>query len=192
MGKLKIYTKKGDQGETSLVGGQRVGKDVERIELYGDVDELNSHIGLLVAQVSHQIDLESEVSDLEWLQSQIFCLGSFLASEPDDRQKYKLPKPSEKLVEFLETRIDTMGGQLDDLKNFILPGGSLASAQTHICRTVCRRCERKVVRFKKQSRDPFLEEGLMFLNRLSDYFFVLGRYLNMKTGGKEKLWTPSN
>lgn len=188
MSKFKIYTKTGDQGETSLVGGQRVAKDVERIELYGDVDELNSHIGLLVAEIAGTSSLKTEVSDLEWLQSQIFCLGSFLASEPEDREKYKLPRPSEDLIQVLEARIDSMGDELNELKNFILPGGSRSSAQTHICRTVCRRCERKVVRFKKQSSDPFLEQALMFLNRLSDYFFVLGRFVNKKTGGEEKIW----
>jgi cob(I)alamin adenosyltransferase len=188
MSKFKIYTKTGDQGETSLVGGQRVAKDVERIELYGDVDELNSHIGLLVAEIGQSISLKKEVADLEWLQSQIFCTGSFLASEPEDREKFKLPKPSSKLIELLESRIDSMGEELSDLKNFILPGGSRSSAQAHICRTVCRRCERKVVRFKKQSSDAFLQEALMFLNRLSDYFFVLGRFVNKKTGGEEKIW----
>ena len=188
MSKFKIYTKTGDQGETSLVGGQRVAKDFERIELYGDVDELNSHIGLLVAVVNQSSVLKNEIVDLEWLQSQIFCTGSFLASEPEDREKFKLPRPSSELIQFLEKRVDSMGEELSDLKNFILPGGSLSSAQAHICRTVCRRCERKVVRFKKQSSDPFLEEALMFLNRLSDYFFVLGRFLNMKTGGEEKIW----
>lgn len=188
MNKFKIYTKTGDQGETSLVGGQRVGKDVERIELYGDVDELNSHIGLLVAQICAQTSLQQQIEELEWFQSQLFCLGSFLASEPEDREKYKLPRPSTQLIEKLESRIDDMSAELNELKNFILPGGGLASAQTHVCRTVCRRCERKVVRFKRLSRDPFMEEALMFLNRLSDYFFVLGRFLNKKSGAEEKIW----
>lgn len=188
MSKFKIYTKTGDQGETSLVGGQRVRKDVERIELYGDLDELNAHIGLLAAEIENNPLFKTEAADLEWLQSQIFCFGSLLASEPQDREKFNLPKASPKLISTLEAQMDTMSDQLPELKNFILPGGSQASALGHLCRTICRRCERKVVRFQKSSEDPCLEEALMFLNRLSDYFFVLSRFLNKKLDAKEKIW----
>lgn len=185
MRKFKVYTKTGDQGETSLVGGQRVSKSVERIDLYGEVDELNSFIGLLIASLAPKYP---ERGDLLFIQGQIFRLGSNLACTPEDRSKFKLPQLDHSIVALLEEKIDQMNEGLPELKNFILPGGSLSSGYGHVCRTIARRVERKVVHFKTIEEDQFLEEALIFVNRLSDYFFILSRYLNKLDGGEEHIW----
>lgn len=185
MSKFKIYTKTGDQGETSLVGGQRVSKATQRIDLYGEVDELNSCLGMLVSLIPTYKEIKR---DLLFIQGQIFRLGSQLASTVDDREKFNLPSLDKSIIAFLEEKIDEMNDQLPQLRNFILPGGSLSSAQAHICRTVARRVERGIVHFKSMENDPVLDEALMFMNRLSDYIFILGRYLNQKDGGEENIW----
>lgn len=185
MSKFKIYTKTGDQGETSLVGGQRVSKAMERIDLYGEVDELNACLGVLVTLLKNH---PQQKGDLLFIQGQIFRLGSQLASTPEDRDKFKLPQLDKSLIAFLEEKIDEMNDKLPELKNFIMPGGSPSSAQAHVCRTVARRVERRIVYFKSLENDPIMEDALIFMNRLSDYIFVLGRYLNMLDGGEENIW----
>lgn len=188
MKKSKIYTKTGDEGNTGLVSGNRVFKSDARIDLYGELDELNSRIGLASAQLStKQADI---VSFLHVIQSAIFDLGSNLACEAENRSRFKLPQIPEKLIHDLESNIDTMDSQLDPLKNFILPGGSLATSFLHLARTSTRSVERKCVLFSHDAQEELPANCLIFLNRLSDYFFVLARYVAKADGVKEIPWKP--
>ena len=180
---MKIYTKTGDKGKTSLFGNARVDKDDIRIEAYGTVDELNTFIGLLI----EKIDLEEYTAELRTIQSKLFDVGSNLAADPDF--DYKLPEIKATDSASLEQSMDKMNLSLETLKTFILPGGSEANAQAHICRTVCRRAERRVVSLTKVADvDP---EIIIYLNRLSDYFFVLSRFLLNHTGTPEIPWIAS-
>lgn len=177
---MKVYTKKGDKGKTSLLGGKRVEKSHKQIEAYGTIDELNSFIGLL----SEYPELERKQPLLRNIQNLLFQIGSILAIEPGKSFDYiKNVVPAD--IEQLESEIDEMEKGLPALKNFILPGGSQAVAQTHICRTICRRAERRVIALKnKQSHGLILQ----YLNRLSDYFFVLGRRVAFDSGVSEVEW----
>ncbi len=178
---MKIYTKGGDKGKTSLFGQARVDKDDIRIEAYGTVDELNSSIGLLE---SGKLPNESK-AQLLVIQKKLFDIGSHLASDPEF--DYPLPQVSDKDSIFLEKAIDQMNEELTPLKNFILPGGSSIAAKAHVCRTICRRAERRVVTLSKVAQvEP---EIIIYLNRLSDYFFVLARFLLKKDGLDEVAWT---
>lgn len=178
----KIYTKKGDEGQTSLGGGQRVAKDHLRVTAYGTVDELNSHIGVAIAAgLSEQL-----ASVLSEVQNELFDLGSDLAFVEEDKAIYKLPTIEPRHIERLEELIDEMTAAVGPLENFILPGGSLGSAQLHVARTVCRRAERDVTALAR-------EEGvganvLAYLNRLSDALFVLSRRVSQLAGIPEVLW----
>jgi cob(I)alamin adenosyltransferase len=180
----KIYTKKGDKGETSLGGGQRVRKDTLRVEVYGTVDELNSQIGVALAT-----GLCTKLAQvLPAIQNELFDLGSDLCFLEEDKAKYSLPQIEAKHVERLESLIDEMIAELEPLKNFILPGGALGSAQLHVARTVCRRAERQATTLAS-------EEGIgayviPYLNRLSDTLFVMARYENLQQGIAEPLWRP--
>jgi cob(I)alamin adenosyltransferase len=181
----KIYTKTGDKGETSLVGGQRVKKYHDRIHLYGEVDELNSFLGLLISNLEGaQYELQES---LTFIQRELFELGSNLATVVSDQEKFNLKPINEKTVKFLEDKIDQYQKDLKPLKNFILPGGSKASSQAHICRTVTRRVERKMVEFYQNEN---ITEGMniIFLNRLSDYFFILARQLNQLLKIDDIIW----
>lgn len=180
---MKIYTKTGDKGKTSLFGNARVDKDDIRIEAYGTVDELNTFIGLLI----EKIGIESFQNDLRVVQSKLFDIGSNLAADPNF--DYKLPEIKSSDSLFLEQSIDKMNASLEALKTFILPGGSEANAIAHICRTVCRRSERRVVSLSKVA--DVEAEIIIYLNRLSDYFFVLSRYLLKQTGASEIPWIAS-
>jgi cob(I)alamin adenosyltransferase len=177
----KIYTKTGDQGKTSLIGGTRVPKYDERIEAYGTVDELNAFTGLLRDQ---EIDDHSKTILLE-IQNRLFDLESVLAH---DRSKKVsgLPKIMEKDIEHLEQEIDKMNETLPPLTAFILPGGHPTISLCHVCRTVCRRAERLVL--KAAENHPSDETGIKYLNRLSDYFFVLGRKFAKDLHIDETLW----
>lgn len=184
---MKVYTKTGDKGQTGLVGGKRVSKSDIRLETYGDVDELNSHLGMLVAFLrddakNHSLDLLLDT------QSALFTLGSSLASESETREKFQLPKLNPSLIERLETAIDDFEKDLEPLKNFILPNGSIAASSAHVARSVCRRVERRLVRFSIDLPGELPEHGLELLNRLSDYLFVLSRHLNKVAGEKETIW----
>ncbi len=178
---MKIYTKKGDQGKTSLIGGTRVLKHHNRIDAYGTVDELNSFIGLIADQ---QIDSRSK-DILIQIQNKLFTVGSKLASDPE-KSKMKLPDLLEQDIVLLEEQMDLMNQQLPDLKNFILPGGHPLASYCHIARCVCRRAERLVV--KIASQEPVEEIIVKYLNRLSDYLFVLARKLCQDNDGKEVYW----
>lgn len=184
---MSIYTKTGDAGKTSLVGGTRVDKSDERIDLYGQVDELNSFLGLLLSTMIQEKTPFKDKKTYELLQrvqNELFNLGSNLACEIDHQIKFQLLPVSSKIVLDLESSIDSMQLELPLLKNFILPGGNTAASCAHICRTVCRRVERNMVRFYAQQNNHEIHasinhgQNLIFLNRLSDYFFVLARYIN--------------
>lgn len=191
MKKSKIYTQTGDTGETGLVSGSRVSKGDDRIDLYGEVDELNARVGLAVAWMRQEKDFLQEIAALESIQSQLFDLGSNLAIEADKLKDWKLPHLNEQSVLSLETEIDRMDAELEPLKNFILPGGTFLASALHLCRTGTRRVERQMVKFSETSGEELPAHGLRFINRLSDYFFVLARYTNKQVGQKETLWKPS-
>ena len=178
----KIYTRKGDLGETSLGTKQRVPKDHARVVAYGAVDELNSMIGVAIAQgVSERV-----LKCLSGVQNELFHLGSDLAFPPEDRENLVVPRIEQRHVDALEALIDELNDALGPLENFILPGGAPGAAYLQLARTVCRRAERAVVTLAKQE-DPG-ELTLAYLNRLSDALFVMGRYENMQQAVNEPLW----
>ncbi len=185
---MKIYTKTGDKGETSLFGGQRVKKYNLRIEAYGTIDELNSYIGLIRDQ---KIDQNSFDSLLK-IQNQLFTIGAMLAT-PIDKEKLKsgkdrlkIPKISEQEIQFLEHEMDTMNVTLKAMTHFILPGGHQTVSFCHIARCICRRAERITVELSEN--EVINDNILTYLNRLSDYLFVLARKLNYDNNGDEIAW----
>lgn len=180
---MKIYTKTGDKGQTSLLGGKRLPKNHVRIDAYGNVDELNAFIGLLRDYTVHP----HTQSVLLHIQDRLFTLGSILAAAGDEN-KFKIPQIHETDIELLEKEIDAMNEKLEPLRTFILPGGSQSASVAHICRTVCRRAERRCVDLAGEEEIP--ELIVKYLNRLSDYFFVLSRFLNKIAGGNDIPWTP--
>lgn len=178
---MKIYTKKGDKGQTSLIGGRRVSKHHLRIEAYGTVDELNSYIGLIRDQ---DIDETSKNTLIE-IQDRLFTIGSQLAAESEN-SKMKLPDLYENDIVFLENEIDRMDESLETMKSFILPGGHPTVSYTHITRCVCRRAERICVHLANES--PVNEKVIRYLNRLSDFLFTLSRKLTKDLGATETPW----
>ncbi len=177
---MKVYTKKGDKGETSLLGGTRISKSHLQIEAYGTVDELNSFISLLPFYVKNPELLKL----LEEVQNYLFLIGSYLAMS--ETSKFKLPELKEEYITRLENSIDEMEKELEPLKNFVLPGGTPGNSYAHIARTVCRRAERKCVALSEiRSLDPLI---VAYLNRLSDWLFVLARYISKQEGAPEKIW----
>ncbi|MBL7664153.1 MAG: cob(I)yrinic acid a,c-diamide adenosyltransferase [Bacteriovoracaceae bacterium] len=188
---MKIYTKTGDKGKTSLVSGTKISKGDLRIELYGEVDELNSCLGIVLSSIESKNELKAQFALLSKIQHALFDLGSNLACEADKRAKYKLPTIKTVLITGLEESIDQMQEELPALKNFILPGGALSASFTHLARTVCRRAERKLVNFFETNKDESFENSIEFLNRLSDFLFVLSRYINLKAGTNEVTWSAN-
>jgi cob(I)alamin adenosyltransferase len=181
---MKIYTKKGDQGQTSLIGGTRVAKSHFQVQAYGDVDELNAQLGLLADQIE-----ETELKEfLRTVQEKLFTLGSNLAADPE-KSRMSLPSLKESDIERLEAWIDQAETQLEPLQNFVLPGGHPLVSQAHIVRCVCRRAERSIVAMGEHMELP--ERSLAYCNRLSDLFFVLSRYLAHKLNVKEIPWISS-
>lgn len=182
----KIYTKTGDTGNTSLLGGTKVPKSHLRIEAYGTVDELNSFIGLLNACLP-KADLQAS---LITIQNNLFIIGSLLATDPEKHINMKLPKLNEEDVQMLEREIDAMDTMVPPMKNFILPGGSESIAMAHVARCVCRRAERNCVQMQQDQLfvDPFI---IIYLNRLSDYLFMVARFIAHTTGVEEIKWQPS-
>lgn len=179
---MKIYTKTGDQGNTSLLGGTRVPKFHPRIEVYGTIDELNSYVGLIRDQ---DIDKGFKAALLE-IQDRLFTLESQIARDPEVELPYALPEISPEDVEYLEKEMDAMNENLPELKNFILPGGHPIVSYCHIARCVCRRAERNTLKLSQvQQVDPV---HLSYLNRLSDYFFILGRKLARMLNAEETHW----
>jgi cob(I)alamin adenosyltransferase len=181
----KIYTKTGDLGKTSLIGGTKVPKSHIRIETYGTVDELNSHIGLLT---DHLKD-EHTKALLKEIQDRLFTIGSSLACDPDREPLMKIPDLKEADITLLETEMDQMNEVLPAMKFFVLPGGHVSISQAHVCRCVCRRAERLCV--SMQEHDIFVEPLVIkYLNRLSDYLFVVSRYAGHLLGVAEIAWKP--
>ncbi len=178
---MKIYTKKGDQGQTSLFGGKPVSKDTLRIEAYGTVDELNCVVGWTLAEISDE-ELRATV---QVIQKQLFVVGAELATV-DPTETMTRGFIHEQHVKILENQIDDWERELKPLKKFILPGGSKGAAACHLARTVCRRAEREVVSLGKQ--ETLRPELVKYLNRLSDWFFVLARYMNHRTKVEDILW----
>ncbi len=182
---LKIYTKTGDAGSTALIGGTRVPKSHIRIETYGTIDELNSYIGLCADQLTdtHQVSLLKEVQD------RLFTIGASLATDPEREPMMKMPDLKEADVELLEKSIDQMNEVLPRMKFFILPGGHVSISSLHVCRCICRRAERLCVQL--QLDNQFVEPLVIkYLNRLSDYLFVLARYTGHQLGIPEQPWRP--
>ncbi len=181
---MKIYTKTGDKGETSLFGGQRVWKDDLRIDAYGTVDELNSILGIVICEVKSE-ELKALIKSI---QNDLFTLGSDLATPLNRENKnFVIPRVEEKFVTRTEELIDEFDNQLHELKNFILPGGSKGSSLLHVARSVCRRAERNVIALSKSVEIG--EYIPVYLNRLSDLLFVLARFENHINGTHETNWT---
>lgn len=181
----KIYTKTGDLGKTSLIGGTKVPKNHLRIETYGTIDELNSYIGLVIDLVEHN---PSKII-LKEIQDRLFTVGSSLACDPDKEPLMKIPDLKEKDVVLLENEIDQMNTELEPMKHFILPGGHIAVSTSHITRCVCRRAERLCVNMQEHELfvDPLV---IKYINRLSDYLFVLARYIAHLLNVPEIAWKP--
>jgi len=181
---IKIYTKTGDKGETSLIGGTRVPKHHIRIEAYGTVDELNSYIGLirdLLTEHPVQCKLLIEIQD------RLFTMGSILAADPE-KNKMKLPELKDSDIELLESAIDEMDKVLPPMKHFVLPGGHVDISHVHIARCICRRAERNVLHLNEVS--PVNGLTFKYLNRLSDYLFTLSRQLALDYNAQETPWIP--
>ena len=182
---MKIYTKGGDLGKTSLIGGTRVPKSHIRIESYGTVDELNSFVGLL----SDLITNDEIKTILKEVQDRLFTVGSSLACDPDKEPHLKIPDLKEEDIAYLEQKMDAMNLLLEPMKSFILPGGHQAISTAHIARCVCRRAERWCVNL--QEEDLFVDPMVIkYLNRLSDYLFVLARYIGHLNGVADQPWKP--
>ncbi len=180
---MKIYTKKGDAGSTSLIGGTRVAKHSLRLESYGTIDELNSYLGL----VRDSADNENCSSQIIEIQDRLFTIGSSLAADPEN-SKMVLPDINESDVTQLESWMDSYDEQLPPLTAFILPGGHVSVSHCHIARTICRRAERRVTELRSVSYvDPLV---LTYLNRLSDYLFVMARVLSKCVNAPETPWVP--
>lgn len=181
---FKIYTKTGDKGQTSLIGGTRVPKYHPRIEAYGTVDELKSYIGLIRDLLSD----EAVWSLLIEIQDRLFTLESQLAHDPETQLSRPLPVIKEADITLLESEIDAMNENLEPLSSFILPGGSPLVSHCHVARCICRRAERIVIRLSELNRVD--ELNIKYLNRLSDYLFVLARKLGKDGGAPETPWKP--
>jgi len=179
---MKIYTKNGDAGNTGLIGGTIVHKNDIRIEAYGTIDELNSQIGLLM---SYNLNTDIQVF-LESVQHNLFVIGSYLATDTSKIEHKAASVLSESSIKNMEDEIDKAQSQLPEIREFILPGGSTEASIAHICRTVTRRAERRII--EMTSVYSVDNQIIMYINRLSDYFFVLSRLINVQKGVKEILW----
>lgn len=182
---LKIYTKTGDDGTTSLIGGTKVPKSHFRIEAYGNVDELNSYVGLCRDGLTDAPSLQM----LSEIQDRLFTIGSSLACDAEKEPGMALPDLTEDDVRLLEKEIDRMTDLLPAMKHFILPGGAVTVSQLHVLRCICRRAERCCVRMQYEGLS-IDELVIKYLNRLSDYLFVLARYTSQQLGTPEVIWRP--
>jgi cob(I)alamin adenosyltransferase len=176
MKKNMLYTKTGDKGKTSLIGGKRVPKTHIRLETYGTIDELNSFVGWLTCVIEETVTKNF----LAFVQHKLFNVCSYLATDTENSTVERTCRVTDDDVSLIEKEIDRLDISLPKLSRFVLPGGNEAAARAHICRTVCRRAEREVFRLKKKY--PIDQQILSFINRLSDYFFVLARHENLKSG----------
>lgn len=184
---MKIYTKTGDRGTTSLIGGQRTSKDDLRVEAYGTVDELSAHIALLRDGMrSRTFELGEYCDDLHNVLNKLMTVGALLAL--DSSSEKMIEDISTKTIKKLEDRIDTISSQLTNVNKFTIPGGDILISQSHVCRTVCRRAERRSVSAAREYQ--ISTNAITYLNRLSDYLYILGRKLSDVLNIKEELWTP--
>ena len=188
----RVYTKRGDQGETSLAGGQRVAKDATRIEAYGTIDELNAFVGLARQSVEMALPRHPQIAVLDSIllrvQHELFNAGSILATLPEDVHPKQARITAEDTAQ-LEREIDRMNEDLPPLRSFVLPGGSRLNAELHVCRTICRRAERVCITLaREEAIDP---EIVRYLNRLGDAFFVWTRWAAHQLGTPEVLWDPN-
>ena len=183
----KVYTRTGDKGMTSLVGGVRISKADPRLEAYGTTDELSSHLGLLCAMMAQNTNsLEEERQLLIRCQSNLFVIGSYLAIDQSQTPLYDFARLPEGETALLEERIDSLMAALPEKQGFVLPGGTVSAAQCHVCRTVCRRAERRILDLAQKAHvDDFVIE---YVNRLSDYLFVLAKIINFNAGQSEIIW----
>lgn len=182
---MKIYTKTGDAGSTSLIGGTKVSKSHLRIEAYGTVDELNSYVGLC----KDLLENKNSNSTLHEIQDRLFTIGAALACDPEKETKMKIPDLNEEDITLLENEIDKMNDALPPMKSFILPGGHPTVSHLHVARCICRRAERCCVRLQieKNEVEPIIPK---YLNRLSDYLFILARYVALILDVREVAWKP--
>ncbi|MCR4957925.1 MAG: cob(I)yrinic acid a,c-diamide adenosyltransferase [Prevotella sp.] len=183
----KVYTRTGDKGMTSLIGGIRISKADPRLEAYGTTDELASHIGLLCAMMAaDEYPLEEERQLLVRAQNNLFIIGSYLAIDQSQTPLYDFAQLPEGETELLEQRIDQLMATLPEKQGFVLPGGTVSAAQCHVCRTVCRRAERRILELAQHAVVDDIV--VSFVNRLSDYLFVLAKIINFNAGQSEILW----
>ncbi|MEO9802908.1 MAG: cob(I)yrinic acid a,c-diamide adenosyltransferase [Reichenbachiella sp.] len=180
---MKVYTKTGDKGTTGLLGGTRVSKAHLRIESYGTLDELNSHVGMVRDQPVN----ETIADELIIIQNTLFVIGSHLASDPN-KSKVVIPDITQDQIEQIELAIDRMDTELPEMRNFVLPGGHVSVSTGHIARCVCRRAERLVIALAEN--EPVNDNITKYLNRLSDYLFVLCRWMTLKLEATEVPWKP--
>ena len=185
MKKSLIYTRTGDKGKTSLVGGARVSKTHVRLEAYGTVDELNAQLGLLYTYLTAEDDRKI----ILWVQHKLFSVGSYLATDQTNTELRIESQIGDEDIRSLDNAIDEADAQLPPLKAFIIPGGSRGSAVCHVCRTVCRRAERRILAMAEEHE--VTENVSAFVNRLSDYLFVLGRKMNLLAETDEIYWDKS-
>jgi len=178
----KVYTKTGDKGETSIIGGIRVKKSCERLEAYGTVDELSSHLGLLAALLPDGDDKTLIIR----IQNNLFNVCSNLATDQSQTPLYDSAKLADGEIEYLEKEVDRIMKLLPERQGFVLPGGCVAAAQAHVCRTVCRRAERRIVALSEVAQ--ITPEIQQYVNRLSDYLFVLAKKINFNTNVSEIIW----
>lgn len=178
----KVYTRTGDMGQTSIVGGIRMSKASQRLEAYGTVDELNSHLGLLASLLPKGKDRDMIIR----IQSVLFNVCTNLATDQSQTPLYDSAKLPEGEIELLEQEVDRMMKELPEKQGFILPGGTHAAAQSHVCRTVCRRAERRIVALSEVAQ--ITPETLQYVNRLSDYLFVLAKIINFNANVSEIVW----
>lgn len=184
MKKSLIYTRTGDKGTTSLVGGVRVPKTHIRLEAYGTIDELNAHIGMLISLMKGEEDRQL----LQYVQHKLFSVGSYLATDQSQTTLHIESRVSEETVQKLEDAIDKVDASLPKLTEFVLPGGAVEASVCHVCRTICRRAERRILALEEEGGVPVEEVVKQFVNRLSDYLFVLSRKLNQLTQHDEIYW----
>lgn len=189
----KVYTRTGDKGMTDLIGGERISKADPRLEAYGTTDELSAHIGLLVAMMERDSQegadrqpLDQERQLLLRAQDNLFVIGSNLATNQTTTPLYDFAKLPDTETAQLEERIDRLMAILPQKQGFILPGGTVTAAQCHVCRTVCRRAERNIIALSQQATVD--EQVVRYINRLSDYLFVLAKIINFNTGKSEIIW----
>lgn len=183
----KVYTRRGDAGQTDIIGGIRISKTDVRLEAYGTVDELSSHLGLLAAMLNQCDDAsKAERDNIIRIQNNLFNVCSHLATDQSQAPLYPSAQLAEGETQLLEKAIDSMNAQLAEPQGFILPGGTMAAAQAHVCRTVCRRAERRIAALAETAIVG--HEISQYINRLSDYLFILAKIINFNTGHSEIVW----